>query len=316
MLKYMKHIYAVHTEKSFSKAADKLFVSQPALSAIIKKVEKEIRLPLFDRNSLPIRLTPAGEYYIQAIEKIAAVEAELQSGLSSLLNENKGVMTIGSSTFFCAHVLPGIIEDFYEDHLGYKVGLLEANVGDLAQCLQAGIIDLCLDTDSLDSSVFSAEVWKEEHIVLAVPASFAVNKQLKKYRLVFSDIASGKFLDPKIPAVDLKHFAAEPFLLLKKGNDMYNRALKMCKDAGFTPKAVMYLDQLLTSYYVACGGKGVTFVRSGVARYVEPTDKLCFYKIDDENAVRNIMLYQKKSTPLSKVAQKFKDFLLSGQAND
>ena len=60
MLKGMDYVYAVYQEKSFSKAAEKLYISQPALSNTIKKVEKELGLQLFDRSSSPVRATPAG----------------------------------------------------------------------------------------------------------------------------------------------------------------------------------------------------------------------------------------------------------------
>ena len=53
MFKYMNYVYAVYLNKSFSKAAEKLYISQPALSAAIKKVEEEIGLPIFDRPHLP-----------------------------------------------------------------------------------------------------------------------------------------------------------------------------------------------------------------------------------------------------------------------
>ena len=107
----------------------------------------------------------------------------------------------------------------------------------------------------------------------------------------------------------MKEFKKEPFLLLRKGNDLYNRALNICKKAGFKPKINMYLDQLLTSYYVAYSGKGIVFVRADITRYAEPTEKLFFYKIDDENAQRNIMLHYKKSSSLSKITEDFITFL-------
>ena len=62
MTNYKEYIYAVYREKGFSKAAQKLYVSQPWLSATIKKAEQELGLPLFDRSTNPISLTEAGRY--------------------------------------------------------------------------------------------------------------------------------------------------------------------------------------------------------------------------------------------------------------
>ena len=90
---------------------------------------------------------------------------------------------------------------------------------------------------------------------------------------------------------------------------MYERSLKMFRKAGFTPQVAMYLDQLLTAYYIACSGKGIAFVRAGITNYLESTTKLYFYKIDDENSTRNIMMYYKKAQPLSKIGKDFIEFL-------
>ena len=61
-------IYTIYQEQSFSKAAQKLFISQPSLSVMIRKIEEDVGFPLFDRTSKPIRMTEAGMEYIRAAE--------------------------------------------------------------------------------------------------------------------------------------------------------------------------------------------------------------------------------------------------------
>ncbi len=313
MLKEMEYVYAVYQEKSFSRAAKRLFISQPALSAAIRKAEAEIRTPIFDRSSSPIHPTPAGEYYIESIERIMAIRGEMEEYFSALAGERRGTVQVGAAAFFCAHVLPTAIEEFQRQHPGYRVNLLEANVKDLRKCLQSGVIDLSLDVERADSSLFQSVFWQTETILLAVPSGFEINERLRDYRLTFSEVRRGKHLEAGHPAVRMEHFAQQPFLLLKKENDLYQRALKICKNAGFTPRTVMQLDQLLTSYYVACDGKGLAFLRDGLTRHIEANDRLYFYKIDDENAVRNIMLSYRKSGCLSVPAREFLEFMTSGR---
>jgi DNA-binding transcriptional LysR family regulator len=309
MLKNMSYVYAVNLNKSFSKAAEELYISQPALSAAIKRVEEEIGLPIFDRSNNPVQLTPAGEYYIKSIEKIMKIEKEMRTHFNSFLDNNRGKINVGCASFFYAYTLPTIVQEFKMQYPDYTVNLLEANADDLMKCLRSGIVDIIIDVEKRDPKIFDSFVWAEEQIVLAVPRAYEVNNKLEKYRLTFEDVRSGQYLNQKYPKVNLKEFEKEIFLLLKKGNDMHQRGLKMCRKAGFTPKVSMYLDQLLTTYYIACNGKGITFVRAGVTRYLEATNKLFFYKIDDENSVRNIMLYYKKSHPLPKVGMDFIEFL-------
>lgn len=309
MLKEMEYVYAVYQEKSFSKAAEKLFVSQPALSLAIKKAEAEIRLPLFDRSTNPIQLTPAGEIYIGGIEKIMAIQAEMKVQFERLLGEQTGTVTIGAATFFCAHVLPGVIREFRTRYPGYVVHLVEAHARDLVKYLQAGTIDYSLDVEGVDNAVFEAIEWEEEQIILAVPAHFSVNEELRDYRLGLADLQSRGFLHPDVAAVGMEQFRDQPFILLKQGNDLYRRGMRLCRNAGFMPQVAIYMDQLLTSYYAACNGTGIAFVRAGIADYIEQSEKICFYKIADAAAVRRICLYRKKTAELRQPLQDFQEFI-------
>ena len=79
MLKEMSYVYAVYKEKSFSRAAQKLFISQPALSAMVKKAEQEIGVLIFDRSTNPISLTTAGRYYINQAKEILRIQNEMKA---------------------------------------------------------------------------------------------------------------------------------------------------------------------------------------------------------------------------------------------
>lgn len=305
MLKEMEYVYAVYQERSFSKAAKKLYLSQPALSAAVRKAEEEIHTAIFDRSTNPICLTAAGEYYIDAVKRILDIREEMQTYFEALAGECQGTVQVGAASFFCAHVLPGIIESFQEQYPSWHVSLLEANAGDLRKCIQSGILDFSLDVEPTDSRLFESRVWYHETILLAVPRDFSVNQSLKDYCLTVEDIRNGVHHQEQFQAVDLSLFSEVPFVILKKGNDLYNRAMTMCRNAGFKPRIAMQLDQLLTSYYVARDGKGAAFLRDGLAQFMQQDVPLCFYKINDKNAKRAVLLSWKKSSELSKPARAF-----------
>ena len=309
MFRDREYVYAVYQERSFSRAAQKLFISQPALSSKVKKVEERVGAVLFDRSSSPIQLTQAGTFYIEAVEQVMALEAELRDQVSHLSDRREGIVTVGGSTFFCSYVLPELALEFQQRFPGYTVSLLEGNTGDLTQCLQSGVVDFVLDVDELDPNLCSRLVWGEEDLILAVPAGLAVNERLADRRLTFGQVRSGSGLASDGPRVRLDAFREEEFLLLKKGNDIYRRSRDMCRNAGFTPKVSMYMDQMLTSYYVAANGHGIAFIRAGVLDHVKPTDRLCFYQIDDPNVTRTIYLYSRKDVPLSPAARAFLAFM-------
>ena len=108
MFRNMEYVYAVYKEMSFSRAAEKLFISQPALSAMVKKVEKRIGSPIFDRSCSPIRLTEIGQ-----TESLAT-----------------GSLSIGANSVFASFLLPNDIFTFSRCHPGVQVSMSEGNTDD------------------------------------------------------------------------------------------------------------------------------------------------------------------------------------------
>lgn len=309
MLKEMEYVYAVYQEQSFSKAAEKLFISQPALSAAVRKAEAEIHTPIFDRSTNPIRLTAEGEYYINSVRQIMRLRDEMREHFEEAAGERQRGVQVGAASFFCIYELPGIIEEFQRLYPNCRVNLLEANAKDLRKCLQTGVIDLSLDVEPADPGLFQSVRWREETILLAVPSGFAINGQLQDYSLTAHQVCQGAHLDEACPAVNLSRFANETFLLLKRENDLHHRAMRLCKNAGFTPKVGMQLDQMLTSFYVACSGRGAAFLRDGMARLPECESSLLFYKLNDANTKRDIFISHRLPLELSRQAALFMKFL-------
>ena len=312
MLKNMEYVYAVYQKKSFSKAAESLYMSQPALSTAIRKIEAELQLQLFDRSSSPIELTQAGRYYIASIEKIMQVEEDMKHYFAQLVKEQRTVINVGTSSFFCSYVLPELVEAFKREHPEVVVNLMEANASEFAGLFRSDVLDLCVTVDSLDQiqgkPALSSDVWRREEIILAVPADYPVAQELKESRLTFGQVCSGAYREKKAPSVALERFRDIPFLFLKQGNDLHARAGEMCRRAGFVPDVTMHLDQMLTSYYVACSGKGAAFIRPELVRYVEPTSRLYFFKLNDPLVTRDVMLYYPQSD-ISPITREFKQFL-------
>ena len=315
----MEYVYAVYQKKSFSKAAESLHVSQPALSTAIRKIESELELQLFDRSSTPIELTAAGAYYIQSIEKIMQVEEEMREHFARMVRQQSTVINVGTSSFFCSYVLPGLVEKFKEEHPDVTVNLMEANSSEFAGLFASDVLDLCVTVDDLEGiqglTGLESREWKREEVVLAVPADFPVVQELKADRLTFGQIRSGAYREKTGGGVPLTRFRDVPFLLLKSGNDLHDRAGQMCRAAGFEPGVAMYLDQMLTSYYVACSGKGAAFIRPELVRYVEPTNRLYFFKLDDPLVERSVMLYSSRNG-LSPIARQFREFLMGEAAQE
>ncbi len=105
MFTWKKYVYEVYKEKKLLKAAQNLYISQPSLSARIKKIEQRLGSPLFDRSTMPIRLTEVGEAYIKAAEEISQIEQQMENYINNLNTLRSGHLSMGGSNLFAAYVL-------------------------------------------------------------------------------------------------------------------------------------------------------------------------------------------------------------------
>jgi DNA-binding transcriptional LysR family regulator len=301
----MEYIYEVYKEKSFSRAAQNLYISQPALSASIKKIEKSIGLPIFDRSTYPIRLTECGEEYVKCIEKIMDVENGFDNYLNNLNELKTGKIAIGSNNIYASYILPPIIAEFTRNFPLIEVKLVEANTVQLEQQLLSGALDIVVDNYAFDEKICSKHFLFNEHLILMAHPNFSSNELVKEYQLTIDDILKDKHLEESTVNVPLQIFKEEQFVLLKSGNDSRTRANKMCQNSGFAPKTVLELDQLATAYNIARYGMGITFISDTLARKVSTNSELIFYKLDSRYASREVFFYTKRSKYITRAIEEF-----------
>lgn len=132
-LDYLKTFLTVAEKRSFSKAAEKLKLSQPAISFQIKALEKKYGQPLIDRSTQYLSLTPAGEILLAQAKKILEIEEELEAEISTLSKEIKGQLTIGASTIPGEYMLPSLVSKFKKRHPKVKI-LIE--IGDSLEIIK------------------------------------------------------------------------------------------------------------------------------------------------------------------------------------
>lgn len=303
MFEGKEYIYAVYTEGSFVKAAQKLFVTQPALSTAVKKLEKKIGSPLFDRSSSPVRLTPVGEIYMDAVEKLMILEQNTLNQINSVNGLKAGKLTLGGSNFYASYVVPDMIAKFSETYPQIRIELVEGTSRDLEEKLSSDEIDILIDNCCLDESIYDKIIISGERLVLAVPKAYEVNGSLVEYRLGMEEIRDGK-LD-KRKALPLQELGPVPFIMLKEGNDLYRRAEKIFISQDYRPKVVLQPDQLMTAFHIACKGVGVTFVSDSLIKNIAYEAPLYYYRIDDAQAFRSMYKYWKRSKYLTRAMEEF-----------
>ena len=305
MFQGMEYVYEVYKERSFSKAAANLFISQPSLSANVRRVEQRVGYPLFDRSTKPLGLTECGERYIRCVEQILNIEKDFSDFINDWGGLKTGSLVLGGSNLFSSWILPPLIADFAARYPHIQIRLVEETTAKLTAMLQQGTIDLVLDNTNLDPAVFDCRRYQEEHLILAVPGSFPVNQKLDAFRLTAAQVRSGSFLDPSVPSVPLAAFQNEPFIMLKPENDTGKRALELCRANHFQPVVAFEMDQQMTSYNVTCSGMGISFIGDIMVSKVPPNPAVIYYKLPLKNNCRNICFYWKKGRYLSRAMDAF-----------
>ncbi len=305
MFQGREYVYAVYREKSFSRAAQKLFISQPSLSAAVKRAEDRIGYPVFDRSTKPLKLTECGEKYIAAVEKMLAAEQEFYHYVNDLGELKTGNLTLGGSSLFSSWILPQIMGRFSRKYPMVKISLVEESTSRLEELLQNGGVDLMMDNCDLDSAVFDSCVYQKEHLLLAVPGAFAVNGKLQEYAVPAREIRRGKLSESEIPPVPLEYFRDEPFALLKPDNDTRKRAMNLCRLHGFEPRMIFELDQQQTAYHVTCSGLGVSFVSDTLIIYGGANPGVVYYRLDGADSFRDLFFYWKKGRYFSRAMGEF-----------
>lgn len=299
-------IYTVYQEGSVSKAAQKLFISQPSLSVMIQKIEEEVGVPLFDRTSKPIRLTEAGQEYIKAAEEILHIEKSFQNYLEACQELKTGSLTIGSNQLLSSLVLPRYIGQFLSRYPNIHLNLIDDNSVVLENMAIAGQLDLVLDNHLLDRNMFEQHIWRKEWLLLAVPKSFSCNEGLEKFQLTYEDIVAGKHLTEEKHYAPLSAFGEIPYVAMTRQNETRRRSDEIFHEAGIKPQNILEIDRLVTLYSFVEQGSAASIVSDTLVQYLQShSDNVVFYRLNSPHACRELYISYKRNRYYSKAMEAF-----------
>ena len=279
----MRYILEVYRQGSFSKAAEALFMTQAALSLAVKRVEGSLGAEIFDRSRRPLRLTQAGEIYLETIREMEHLEGTLERKIMELKELERGRMRLGGTHYLNAHVLPGALSGFSWEHPGIELEIVEASSARLAEAIANRDLDLTFLSDQAILSEYPHRGVFYDHVLLAVPRSFSLPEKVREMGYQAEDILLGRHLVEE-RRLNLSEFQDLPFLLLSPGNNLYARSQVMFAEAHFQPKVKTTLDQLDTAYALASHGFGATFVSD--REVDEKSKELLFFCPDSDQTVR------------------------------
>ena len=305
MFAKIDYVYTLYEEKSFTKAAEKLFISQPSLSAAIKGVEELVGAPLFERHGKEVSLTEIGEEYIKTAKKILSERADFEKRIADIHGLKIGKIRVGGTNYLSSYVLPKIILEYSSLYPGIQVELVEAKSQTLHDMIREDQIDIIIDSFEFLTDEYEGYPLIDEKILLCVPEEYEINKSLKKYAFTPDALYEERISTEEIPEISIKHFKKEEFILLKFGNDMYNRATEIFKKGGISPKVSFSVDQMNISYALSASGMGLCFATDTLFRFGKLKDNVLLYNITEAGSGRGLYIARKRSKYCTAAMAKF-----------
>lgn len=226
-LKQALYIQTIAREGGVTAAAKKLYISQPSLSQMLRQIESELGVPLFERGSLPLRPTYAGERYLHAAQVILSANEALENELREIRQENGGRLRLGISMQRSAHLLPRVLPGFSKAYPNVRLELREGGSALLERLVLEGQVDLALATTESSAPGISYELIQRETIGI----------------LAGADSPLARRLPPGTP-IQLEQAADCSFVSLKQGHNIRVIQDRLFQAQGLQPSIFLETDSM------------------------------------------------------------------------
>lgn len=283
-----EYVMAIVEEKSISKAAKKLYISQPSLSQYIIRLEEQLGIKLFDRTTNPIILTFAGEKYLETAKNILNLNKQLKRELGDIADSKKGRLTIGIPIQTGRHILPLVLPEFHKRFPQIELSVEEDNSIQLEQLLIEGKLDIAILNLPIQDERIRYETISVEKMFLVVPPGHpicSVSELEKQNEIHFNCLKD------------------EKFILLKPGNRMRLIADEIFNSSEFKPNIILEIANLDTAHRLAAAGMGFTFIPENTIDILNAKQYKNYFLIDD--ITYTLVLAYRNGEYLTKAACEF-----------
>jgi DNA-binding transcriptional LysR family regulator len=236
-LRQLEYFAAVARHRHFTRAAESLYVTQPALSQQVRRLEAELGLQLFRRTSKGVELTAAGEDLLAHAERILAEVAQTRADMDRHTGISRGVVRV-AATAADAPRLPAALAAFHHEHPHIQIALRQGSAAELVALVQQGTVDVAvLALAELPPGVAVTPL-ADEPLRAAVPVEDDLNGA----------------------AIALEELRGRPFILAEPGTALRELVLDATQRAGYSPLPLFEVGDPATVRFLVKEGLGVGLV--------------------------------------------------------
>ena len=277
----LQYFVAVVEERSFTRAARRCAISQPALSQQVQKLERELGQPLFERLSRRLELTEAGRMLYEKATQILRLAQEAQTRIGDLGSDVAGRLVVGSIPTVAPYLLPEVVQQFQRAYPKIELFLVEDLTPHLIERCVRGDVDLAVMAEPVAHDQLVAEKLWTERLLLALPQ----NHRLTRKR-----------------TVSLADLGDEPFILLDEMHCLGQQIVAFCNRQAYSPRVCCRSAQLLTIQRMVSLGHGVSLVPEMAAL---PDCGVMYRNLRDRHARRTLIAVRHKHRFLSRAAREW-----------
>ena len=284
----------VAEQLSFRKAAEELYLTQPAVSLQVKALEEELGVVLFDRSGSRVGLTPAGKALRKYAEQSSRLLHEARHAVAAFSGTQNGLLTLGASTTIAQYVLPRLLSDFCTAHPRVCPTLTSGNTEEIVTAVEEEKIVLGFIEGPPRSRDLSLTPFLEDELVLLVPNAH----QWAERTEIAPDVLAGA-----------------PLLMRERGSGT-RRIVELAFERHHIPRsslnAVMELDSTEAIKSAVEAGFGVGFVsRWAIAKDARFGSAFRTLEIKGMRFHRHFVLVSRKAPELSGPAAEFRNYVLT-----
>lgn len=266
-LKQLPYFIAIAQTGSLSAAARQVGVSQPAISAYLRDLEREVGTPLFTRSRNRNCLTPAGQVYLEMARQVLEIQDQARMQLESCCRKKHQVIRVGISPHRGAQALAAIYPHFSKRYPDIELEPVESYVDQSNDMLRQGKMDLSLSTlgEGEELQGIHCLPLHREEIVLALPAF---------HRLAF-------FADRDVtrsPRLDLGEFRDTPFVLMSTQSTLGLISRQLFARCGMDPVVVFQSNNVVMVNDMVHSGAGAGLIP---AHYAQPSEEVVYFRLKD-----------------------------------
>lgn len=280
-LKQMQYAVMLAETCSFSQLAEKLDISQPALSKQIISLENELGVKLFNRDTIPLTLTAAGEFYIREARDLLHREDRLNHAMEMFKSGDAGSLTIGISPFRSTYLLPKVMKMVRERYPHVQLSIYEATSDELRKGAADGKFDFAVVNLPVDEAALDVYPLAPDALALVVPNGMV------------SKIPSAS--KGNLSTIELKDCKDLPFVAVSQSQELRKLFDRLCAAAGFSPEIVVEIKGgLVTARALAIEGVGATLLPLKILKDSLPEDAVTVFLLKDKAISRQPVIVTQK----------------------